>query len=116
METLIMNPNFRFRLLRKTVLTCIRGIGPRDLKIQELDEHVLQTLEHQLKCFPVWHRFGFVLGLSFLEWGMMLGGWGIIPIRFLSDEGAQKRLMILSKSRIHPLRLIHCLILKMMRS
>jgi hypothetical protein len=99
-----MNPNFRFRFLKKTVLACIQAIGPRDLNIKGLDHHVLQTLEHQLKCFPFWHRVGFLLGLSFLEWGMILGGWGFIPLRFLSPDQAQNRIMILSKSTLHPLR------------
>ena len=99
-----MNPNFRFRFLKKTVLACSQAIGPRDLKIEGLDEHVLQTLEHQLKFFPFWHRFGFLLGLSFLEWGMCLGGWGLIPLRFLPVERAQERLLVLGHTQIHPLR------------
>ena len=99
-----MNPSFRFRFLRKTVLACSQAIGPRDLNIPHLDETVLNTLEHQLKFFPFWHRLVFLLGLSFLEWGMWFGGWGLIPLRFLSPQRAEERIMILSESRIHPLR------------
>ena len=114
---LIMNLNFRFGpLSRRTLRSVVRAIGPIEIGIEGLDESVVDQLEVQLRRFPRIHRLGFVLGLSFLEWGGPLGVWGLKPFSMLSRDQATGRLYLLLKSRFKPvshlvngLRILVCL-------
>ena len=99
-----MNLNFRFsRLSRRTLRSVVRAIGPLEIGIEDLEENVIDQLEAQLRRFPRLHRFGFLIGLTFLEWGAPLGLWGLRPFSLLSREAATQRLYRLLKSRFKPI-------------
>ena len=101
-----MNPNFRLRGLNaRTLRFATRAIAPVEPRIEHLDTIVLQSIELQLRCFPFWHRFGFLCGLHFLELGGPLGGWGVAPFSLLSRARAQRRFQRLMTSRFVPVRL-----------
>ena len=101
-----MNPNFRLRGLNaRTLRFATRAIAPIEPHIEHLDTIVLQSIELQLRCFPFWHRFGFLCGLHFLELGGPLGGWGVTPFSLLSRARAQRRFQSLMASRFAPVRL-----------
>ena len=101
-----MNLNFKLgRLSRRTLLSMSRAIAPVELDIKNLDEDIVNHIEHQLRRFPSAHRFGFLLGLHFVEWAAPLGGWGVIPLSFLSREQATRRLYKLLQSNFTPVRL-----------
>lgn len=100
-----MNPNFRFGWhSRRTLLSITRAIAPVEIGVEALDQHVVSHIEQQIRCFPSLHRFGFILGLTFIEWGGIIGLWGLVPFSFLSREQATKRLYQLLHSRFTPAR------------
>ena len=102
-----MNLNFKLgRLSRRTLLSMSRAIAPVELGVKNLDEEIVNHIEHQLRRFPRIHRFGFLLGLQFVEWCAPLGGWGVIPLSFLSREQATRRLYKLLHSQCTPVRLL----------
>ena len=102
-----MNPNFRFgRVNRLTLMSISRAIAPIEIGVGALDVHVLEQIETQVRQFPRLHRFGFCLGLYFIEFGACLGGWGLLPFSLLKRKRATKRLYRLLHSRITPVRLL----------
>lgn len=102
-----MSSNFRFGWLsRRTLRALSRAIGPAELKIKGLDEHVIHHLEMQLRHFPWPQRYGLIIGMQFIEWAGPLGGWGLLPYSMLTREQATKRLYRLLESRLTPVRLL----------
>ena len=102
-----MNPQFRFgRLTRRTMLSLSRAIGPMEIGVEGLDEHVVNHIETQLRSFPWLHRWGLLIGITFIEWGGPLGAWGLVPFSLLSRKQATNRLYLLMKSRFTPARLL----------
>jgi hypothetical protein len=102
-----MNLNFTFGYFsRRTLRAVIHGIAPMDLGVKHLDFYVLTQIEQQIRYFPFWHRFGFILGLQFLEWGALLGGWGFMPLSLLTRQQVTLRLEGMIHSRWPPIRLL----------
>ena len=102
-----MNLNFTFGYFsRRTLLTVIRGIAPMELGIKHLEHYVLTHIEQQIRYFPFWHRVGLVIGLQFLEWGAILGGWGLIPLSWISTTDVSHRLHHMAHSKWPPIRLL----------
>ncbi len=102
-----MNPNFRFgRFSRRTLSAVVRAIAPIEIGVQGLDVYVVNQIESQVRCFPRLHRLGFLIGLSFLEWGPWAGGWGFLPFSLLKRDKATQRLYKLLESRFTPVSLL----------
>ena len=59
-----------------------------------------------MRQFPRLHRFGFCLGLYFIELGAFVGGWGLVPFSLLKRKRATKRLYRMLHSRLTPVRLL----------
>lgn len=101
-----MNLNYRLGpFSRRTLRSLSRAIAPVELGIRGLEERVLNDIERQLRHFPRLHRWGFIVGLCFVEWGAPLGGWGLLPLSLLKRDQATARLYKLLHSRVTPVRL-----------
>ena len=101
-----MNPNFKLGFFTaRTLRAAAKAISPSEPKIPQLDQYVIEQIEQQLKVFSFWHRFGFLLGLTFLEWGGPIGAWGVLPFSLLSREKATQRLEAMMHSRLSGVRL-----------
>lgn len=114
MSELKIRINPIYLLNRMTIKAAARAIGPQEKEnILHLDDYVFKELEAQLAAFPHWHRIGFRLGLLFLEFGAILGAWGVRPFSLLNRIQAGLRFQNMLHSRFPPIRLF-CHSLKML--
>ena len=96
-----------WRLCWSPLVAVSHAMGPRWPGMpSDLAEESAKRLAVQLSLFPPLQRFGFQLGLLFLEWGAPLGAWGVRPLSQLSPEAAERRLQRMLHSRFPPVRLL----------